>query len=116
MVRSFEEYCEIIAMMKSAHDPKMNIVSSMFSNADFPPLIGNKVAHRVKADFCNVNADFCKSDGTAEDKAHVGSIRHGGTQSTKHAYSEAEGRDQGHAEVGSEDRGIKRVGSAVTCA
>ena len=26
----------------------------------------------MKADFCKVNADLCKSDGTAEVKAHVG--------------------------------------------
>ena len=51
VVGSFEEYFAIIAKMKSSHDPKMSIVPSMLSNADFPPLIKNQAAHSVKSDF-----------------------------------------------------------------
>ena len=83
--------------MKSSHDPKMSIVSSMLSNVGFPPLIKNKAAHSVKS-------ECFKSNGTAEDKAHMGASRHGGTKSTKHAYLESEGRDHKHVGVVSEDR------------
>ena len=94
-VRSFEKYCEIIAKMKSSHDPKMKIVSSMLSNVDFPPLIENKVAHDVKAYVCKAKADSCKSDGAAEDKEHVGAT-----------VGLLEG-DKGHA-AGSADWGPER--------
>ena len=67
----------------------MNIVSSMLSNVDVPPLIGNKVAHHVKA-------ELFKSDGTAEDETQTGASRYGGARSTNHAFPEAEGRDQKH--------------------
>ena len=49
VVQSFEEYCEIIAKMKSSHDPKMSIVSSLPSNVDFQPFIKNQAAHSVKS-------------------------------------------------------------------
>ena len=47
----------------------------------------NQAAHTVKS-------DVCKIGGTAEDKAHMGAGRHGGTKSTKHAYSGSKGLDQ----------------------
>ena len=50
----------------------MKILSRMLSDVDFPLLIGNTVAHDVKAEFCKASAVLCKSNGTAEDKAHVG--------------------------------------------
>ena len=39
-----------------------------------------------------------------EDSAHMGASRHGGTRSTRHAYSEAEGRDHKHVGVVSDNR------------
>ena len=65
--------------MKSSHDPKMQVVLHILSDADFPPL--NKAAHDVKSDVC----------------------RNGGNTSTQHAYPEAEGRDQKHVMVGLEE-------------
>ena len=67
-VRSFEEYCEIVAKMKISYDLTMKILSSMLSNVDCPPLIGNNVAHDVKVLFCRVplignrNAHHVKAD------------------------------------------------------
>ena len=46
-VSSFEEYCDIIAKMTSSHDPKMQAVSRILSDVDFPPL--NKAVHDVKS-------------------------------------------------------------------
>ena len=66
--------------MKSSHGPKMSIVSNILSNVDVPPLIKNQAAHSVKS-------DLCKISGIAEDKSHMGAGGHGGTTSTKHAYS-----------------------------
>ena len=77
---SVEEYCEIIAKMKSSHDPKMGIVPNMLSNLDVPPLVKNQAAHSVKSDVCEIG-------GTAEDKSHMVAGGHSGTKSTKHAYS-----------------------------
>ena len=74
-VLRFEEYCDIIAKMKSSHGPKMQVVPHIFSDADFPPL--NNAAHDVKSDVC----------------------RDGRNKSTQHAYPEAEGRDQKHSNL-----------------
>ena len=66
-------------------------MSRMLSDVDVPPLIGNKVAHDVKAECCKANADLCQRDGTAEDIVHVGAT-----------VGSVEG-DKGHA-AGSADR------------
>ena len=90
----FKEYCQIIAKMKSSHDPKMSIVSNMFSNMYVPPLIKNQAAHSVKS-------DVCKIGGTAEDKAHMGAGRHGG-------------KNRQNMHIRDQRDGIKRAGPAET--
>ena len=73
-VSSFEQYCDIIAKMKISHDPKMQIVSRILSDVDFPML--NEAAHGVKEGFRRTSADCCKN---------------GGTESIQHAYDKASG-------------------------
>jgi hypothetical protein len=78
--------------MKISHDPKMQIVSRVSSDVEFPML--NKAAHDVKEGFRRTSADVCKN---------------GRTESTQHAYDKA-GRNSETYSM----HVTKRVGPAET--
>ena len=61
-VLSFEQYCDIIAKMKISHDPKMQHVSRILSDVEYPTL--NKAVHDVKEGFRRTTVDCCKNGGT----------------------------------------------------
>ena len=74
-VLSVEEYCDIIAKMKSSHDPKMQVVSHILSGADFPPL--NKAAHDVKSDVCRTGGNKSTQRGAGSEACGLKSWRNG---------------------------------------